>query len=416
MEFACGLAAGCLVLFQAALVFGYVRAVRRPPPEGAADPLPRTLVILCARGEDPSLAACLRSLEGQRGIRLEFAMVTDHADDPAVVAWQRQRDSRVDSRIQHVVAPLLYDSCSLKCQSLAFAVETLGDDFEYLITLDGDSVPGPFWARQLIASAVDQRAAAAFGNRWFHPPAGSVGGWMRYLWNAAAIVQMHHYRIPWGGSLAIQMAAVRAAGLVDLWRHAMFEDVLVADALAAHGNRVNPVAPVFLLNGESTSLRSAVRWIVRQLLDVRLYHRGWPLVVAHALAAAGIPWLLLGLAVARGLSVGMVASLSPLGIWMVLQLANVGLLAWISRNVEHAIRRQDAAARSPGLPGELVGRISHGWRWWVRVFLLVPVAQLLHAGAVLRAAVARRTVWRGIRYEVDGPWAVRRREYTRYSN
>ncbi len=58
------------------------------------------------------------------------------------------------------------------------------------------------------------------------PIASSWGALVRYLWNAAAIVQMYWYEIAWGGTLAVKRKAIEKAGLLERWRHAFCEDTM----------------------------------------------------------------------------------------------------------------------------------------------------------------------------------------------
>ena len=53
----------------------------------------------------------------------------------------------------------------------------------------------------------------ASGNRWYMPAEATAGSLVRYLWNAAAVVQMYWYGIAWGGSLAFKTKLLREAGL-----------------------------------------------------------------------------------------------------------------------------------------------------------------------------------------------------------
>ena len=409
----CCLAAASLLIFQAVLVFGFVRATRTPLNDLSQGSVHRVLVVLCARGNDPSFAECLESLEQQSGERLQILLVTDHSEDPAVAEYQRHVARHPETQIRQLVAPLEFETCSLKCQSLAYAVAEHGAPADVLLAIDADVVPSPTWVRQLQAALDAPRsdrsvADAAFGNRWFQPATGAWGSWLRYVWNAAAIVQMHHYRIPWGGSLALRREAVEKTQLVKIWRRALFEDVLITQVFSADRRIVVSAAPVFLVNRESCSLRTAWRWMVRQLLDVRLYHRSWPLVAGHAFAVAGLP-AAFGVGVGYGWLTGQFEYAAQAACaWLVFQLLNLGLLYWISSAAEAAISRQTSGsvdATHVRFPGERL------W-WWGRMLCLLPLVQLWHCAAVIQAALVRRTEWRGIHYEVRGPWAIRRGPYT----
>ena len=72
--------------------------------------------------------------------------------------------------------------------------------------LDADTIPHRTWLRELVAPLADPRVGAATGNRWYMPAEAGWAGLVRYLWNAAAVVQMYCYGIAWGGTLALKRA------------------------------------------------------------------------------------------------------------------------------------------------------------------------------------------------------------------
>jgi hypothetical protein len=257
----------------------------------------------------------------------------------------------------------------------------------------------------MIGELESQNLDAAYGLPWFEIASGGLGCWSRAVWNAAAIVQMHCYSIPWGGSLAIRVDAMRAAQLPQRWRQALFEDVLVAGALGR--DRRIAAAGVFLTNPASCSMGSMWSWLVRQLLDVRLYHRRWPWVVAHACCGALIPWSFVAVGLAAAAGGRVLAAFGAAAGWLLVQAVNLALLAWIENTVRFAI----------GKGGRLPNGTS-GKDYWPRRackigFSLVAVSlvQILHAAAVVWAWRVKRITWRGITYEIKGPWEIRRTNY-----
>ena len=58
-------------------------------------------------------------------------------------------------------------------------------------------------------------------------------------------------------------------------------------------------------------------------------------------------------------------------------------------------------------------------RWWsvataIKIFLIAPLVQFVFLAGLYRAAVTRKVNWRGIEYEIDGPFNVRMLEYRPY--
>ncbi len=156
-------------------------------------------------------------------------------------------------------------------------------------------MPHPSWLGELTAPLADEHIGAATGNRWYMPGAGSWGAMVRYLWNAAAMVQMYWYEIPWGGTLAVKRKVIDELGLLDRWRNAFCEDTMLFRQLGKRGLRVKFVPSLMMVNREDCGLGACLSWIRRQLLTARLYHPLWPLVLLHGLGTT----LVLAAAVAR---------------------------------------------------------------------------------------------------------------------
>ena len=109
--------------------------------------------------------------------------------------------------------------------------------YEVVALLDADTIPHRTWLRELVAPLADPRVGAATGNRWYMPAEATWASLVRYLWNAAAIVQMYCYGIPWGGTLALKTRVFRQSDLLDRWGQAFCEDTMLRRVLARQGMR-----------------------------------------------------------------------------------------------------------------------------------------------------------------------------------
>jgi hypothetical protein len=402
------------LLFQFLLVRAFVQA--HDPARLAAEPRPApsdssAAIILCCRGSDPSLAECLRAIDAQRDSPAICLVVTDSEEDPAVAVVERHLREHSPSRIQRLVATIDNDRRSLKCNSLVQALDRLDSGVETVLLIDADVIPPEDWARQLIAATAKDGVGAAFGTRWFEPPSGSLGSWLRHLWNAAAIVQMHVYHVAWGGSLAIRREPRTEARLADAWSRSLFEDVLIGDLFRRSGWQVVPVPGLFLRNQERCSVRAAWNWINRQLLDARLYHSKWPLMLGHAVLSVLIPlgWLLWAAwACIEGRPV---AGVVALGCFVAYQVANGGLLAWIQRSVESSI------AGANGVRAVSPDKRRGSAAVWRAIYglALIPLVQAMNVAAAIRATVRREVTWRGIRYSIRQPLEIQRLNYRPYA-
>ena len=74
--------------------------------------------------------------------------------------------------------------------------------------------------------------------------------------------------------------------------------------------------------------------------------------------------------------------------------------------LEWAARRVVASRQEP------TGWLSF-WGW-VSAFGVIPVTQVIYAGAMVSAMLLRHVDWRGVEYQIDGPWGIRLVEYRPY--
>jgi glycosyltransferase involved in cell wall biosynthesis len=394
-----GLAAG-----QAITVIPFVRTMRRVPHASPTTAFyPKTAVILCLRGSDPFLTACLEAILRQDYPCYDLRIVVDSAGDPA---WETVHRVLARCGAANVRVTPLTDrrsTCSLKCSSLVQAVSELDSSYEALALLDADTIPHRMWLRELVAPLADDRVAAATGNRWYMPASISWGSLTRWLWNAAAVVQMYLWRIPWGGTLALKMSVLRQSDVIDRWAHAFGEDTMLYRVLRRLGYRVAFVPSLVMVNREQCSLACFYHWIGRQLLTVRLYHPAWALVVGHGLGvsiAQGAGVVSLGAAVGLGHGPAAAWLAAGMGLYWITMAALVAVL-------ETSVRRIPAARNEPTA--------------WLRICdspRLVPallLTQVLYAVALLSALFGRTVQWRGIRYRVKGPEEIRMMEYRPYA-
>ncbi len=392
-------------LIQFLLAAGFVRRLRTWRRPLLNDELcPKAVVVLCLRGGDPFLSRCIAGLLGQDYPNFEIRFMVDHADDPAMPILQKSLEGSPDDRYRINVLSSPFPSCSLKCSCLVQAVESLDDSVEILALLDADTIPHSSWLRELATALSPKNVGAATGNRWYLPTVASHGALVRYAWNAAAVVQMYWYEIAWGGTLAIKLDSIRRAGILDRWRLAYGEDTLVRMALSKIGQRVAFVPSLMMINREDCTLVSFQSWVKRQLLSARLYHPFWLLVVAHAITSTAlILWALLIFMVLaiRGDLMG--AGLVLLSLF-VFHASLTSMLPWIERSVFAIVQARGEAVAWPRRPS------------WLRLLWIAWVTQWTYTWALLSCLFMKRFFWRGIEYEVGGPWSIKMKEYHPYQS
>ena len=175
---------------------------------------------------------------------------------------------------------------------------------------------------------------------------------------------------------------------------------MLADVLQANGLHVYRVPELIVVNQESTTLKSAIGWIGRQLLTVRLHHRAWPLILIHAIFG--------GLCFFAPLVLVMVTAIQdrPLAIWTVLvwlvQLSlNIVVLDYIrSLNINAIEKSAPQPTNANGLLSKLTVAIT-----------LQAIYPFLAIGAVFR----QRTQWRGIDYRIGRQGEIEMLDYVPYS-
>jgi cellulose synthase/poly-beta-1,6-N-acetylglucosamine synthase-like glycosyltransferase len=391
-----------LVLFETYFTSVFVSSFRQDKSAVYEDDeLPKVAIALCLRGADPFLAKCLQALLNQNYPAYELRIVVDSQEDPAWnIATQTLQDR---AAIPVHLSPLriLHPSCSLKCSALIQAVTELDSDCEVIALVDADTIPHPNWLRELVAPLKNRQVGLTTGNRWYVP--GTQWGTIcRYLWNVAAVGQMHLYRIPWGGSLAIRTELVRQTELLERWSQAFCEDTMLRRVLQEKGLQIESVASLMMVNREECTLPSFRRWVSRQLLNAKLYHPGWNAILFYGTLTCLIPTVatLSGIAALfAGQWVSAMVLVSSLSAYYILLLVLINV--W-----------QQAVGKKLLLRHELLPTFSPVTL--LKLMVGIPLAQLVCAIALWQAMLTQQVEWRGITYQVKGPWDIKLLEYLPY--
>ena len=374
--------------------------------------LPHVAVVLCLRGADPSLTDCLNGLfsldyKSEAGTpNFEIHFVVDDKQDPALKV-AHDFISGIGSQIKtqiHFLDPTDVVG-SLKCTALVTAISTLGDSsdnsVEVVALADADVSVDPQWLSDLVAPLADPTVGVATGNRWFSPADNGLGSLVRQTWNAAAVAQMSFYQIPWGGSLALRLETIHDCGLLEKWSKAFCEDTMLKSVLREYNLKVVRVPSLILSSDESIRFRDAFRWITRQLLTVRLYHRDWLMVLGHGLlvgfglfgTVAGAVWLFTQHQWIMGSIVA--------GVLVLFQALNLFLLQRIaSANEAHINLRA---------PNKKMSKRALG-----QTLIAAIVTQLVQPLAAMSAAVKQKVSWRGVDYKIGAKKSISLVRYVPY--
>jgi cellulose synthase/poly-beta-1,6-N-acetylglucosamine synthase-like glycosyltransferase len=396
--------------------------------------LPRVVVLLPIRGADPSLADCLQGLLNQDYPHYDLRIIIDSVEDPAwnLVHQILARDGGTDlifvedygTHFQSVlhnrcvqVSPLKTrrKTCGLKSSALLQAIGTLDESCEVVALIDADVVPYRRWLRDLVRPLTNPEVGATTGIRWFMPQtAATWGSLVRYLWNAAAVVQMHALHIPWGGSLALRAQLLgigrlsdpthRRSDLLEKWGVSLWEDTASYRSICDVGLKLAFVPAATMVNRETTDLKGCFRFIRRQMLNVRLYHASWLTILVHgvvsclALSAALVFAAIAAAAGERATTALLLAGPALYGAGL-----GIGLL-WLERRIGSLVRARGETSGRPSMRALLV----------LKALLALPLTHLVYFACLASASMLGKVSWRGITYEFEGPWTVRMRRYRPY--
>ena len=385
-----------LILGQAAMLFAYARFLYRFRQPALADKeCPRAAVILCVRGLDPFLPACLKGLFQLDYPDYDVWIVVDSTRDAAwpVVNGLARQSGKHNIRVLTLTERL--DTCTRKLAGILQAMSQIDASHEIVALLDSDTIPHAAWLRELAAPLKDPRVGVSSGNRWYMPAAPTAGSLIRYLWNVAAVVQMYWYDIGWGGSLAIQGEFLRQSDLRQCLANGFSDDTTICRCARAHGYRIAFAPPLVMVNRETCSVKGVFGFLQRQLLAVRMHNPWWWAVVGHGVATTA--------ALALACLLGTVAAATAN--WTAAAWTGSALVAYWASMVLLILPLEWCARRIIRQRGEAIK--GFGSAGWIRAAMAIPLAQIVHFTALANAFFAHTHRWRGVRYRFNGSSPVR---------
>lgn len=367
------------------------------PP--AREPCPNVAIILCLRGADPSLDACLHGLLHQDYPRYQLHIVVDNREDPA---WSRVHEHLAighpaNVHVQVQTLEKHCPTCSLKVCSQLQAVARLPDEIDTVALVDADSIPAPDWLRAMVEPLTDPAVGATSGMRWFAPVDRGWGSLVRHIFNAGSYPQMLAFDHPWGGSMTIRTEVFRRSTLKQRWCRSLCEDSALTRPLRETGMKLVFVPAATNINRESITFDASLRFILRQLLCVRLDHVDWPVLLALNMVNSFAVSCLIVLAIAG----------VCLEEWTWVA-AGGGILALFVGGLASALATAEVVIRRNfRLRGQTPPPIVWTWKM-IPAFLYT---QFICMQLLLRAHYLKQISWRGIPYAIDGPGAIRLEKY-----
>jgi hypothetical protein len=340
-------------------------------------------LVLPATGELPGLEDLFAALTAQSLRPRRLIVSVEAREDPAYPRVIALAQCYPQLKIDLVVAGLS-PLRSQKCTNLLAALAQLKPDEEYIVLLDADIRPQPWWLAMLVAPLAAERADLVNGYRWPVPTRMSLGTVLAAAIDRAIAVlpRVRRTRPVWGGSLALTRSALAALDLPNTIGHALTEDLPIGDRAAQAGLRVltrRAIRPPTPLAG---NLRDVWRFARRQYQLIRLYRPGL--------------WCFAAFVVNTDLA-ARIALLSKVLGWRpaLPAILVVVCLGSIATEIRLTIGRKLGV--TDGIGFHLAQHLL-GWT--------ILAGPMFHASVIWGGAVTSPVIWRHVRYVVDNTGQV----------
>jgi ceramide glucosyltransferase len=343
---------------------------------------PKVAVLTAIKGVSETTPRFLDALCRQRYPVYRLVFAVESGSDPVYPLLEAMQQRLTGSIAVDIIIAGQATQRAQKVHNLLAALHTLQADDRIVAFADADILPDEGWLSHLIRPVALDGFAASTGYRWQLP---TDRRWPNLIAAAADLsiataVRSARWNVCWGGSVALDRAALNQIDLPSVWNRAASDDLTLTAALRAHGSRIN--APLHLLvpSPAAYDWSRLFSFARRQYLLVRIYSPG------HWLLAG---WTLCLPAVAMTIAVREICG----GRWWAWSfiLCSVALL-----QVRLLIRRRIADLLLPqaAIPAARATLAFARWAW--------PLIHLVHLGAFLASAVGQRFTWAGIHYRLNG--------------
>ncbi len=396
---------GALVNVAFAARFYYVMR-KADKPALPLDQQDDAVVVMAVRGCDPTLKKTITGLLNQNFRNYRIVVVVDSQSDPAWEVLQRikvesDRENRLSIKEMDPPRP----NCSLKCNAIISAVETLPVETQWLAFVDADVEVYPNWLADILGPLTHPEVCVCTGNQWFEPEnRQSEGALLRSIWNAGAIVPSVLLEHAWAGSMAVRYDDLIVSRLIDDWKTAIVDDGPMANFSKLMNGQIYVSPKLLMVNREDCSTKFATSWITRMLTWPRLYEPTFPLTFLHAGISAFFVFCLVSATILAVLSLDIIWLFFCLLTWALASAMLVGGYWLVREAVSHSLKSRGLPELKPLERPDLV---TLGLRMWL--------VQLLYFYGCFKASQATSIKWRGVEYVLKGK-AVELVEYRPYQN
>jgi ceramide glucosyltransferase len=348
---------------------------------------PFVSIIAPCRGLDEDLEANLSALFCQKFPAYEILFVVDSETDAAVSVIEKLLNKNsVSAKL--VVAGKATDSAQ-KVHNLRQAVLETSDASEVYVFVDSDARPSENWLSNLIAPLADEKIGAASGYRWFISKKMNFSSELRSAWNASiasALGANVRTNFCWGGSMAIRRETFEKIDMRERWRGVLSDDFAVTRAMKEAGLPIYFVPQALTASVENCTFGELLEFTTRQMKITRVYA---PNLWIQVLLGTSI----FNLVFIWGIFILIFGAISEFSFWFAL----VALILIFAFSVGKSWLRLNAVRL---VLKDFERELKKQFRTQNTLWILAPALFFYNA---VCAAVSRKIVWRGIKYELKSP-------------
>ncbi len=343
---------------------------------------PDTAVIVPCRGIDLGFNENIAAILTQNYTGTRYIFVTESTEDPAYNTLLKIIDRHKKTNAKVVTASKAA-GCSQKIRNLIRAVKEIDDDVEVIVFADSDIRPYPDWLKNLVQPLRNKRVGVSTGYRWYVPYSGKFWSLIRSVWNmtSANMLFLEDYKFAWGGSMAMRRETFRELNIVEKWKNALSDDMIVTNAVKEQGYAIKFIPRCMVISYDDSSFNKLFGWIVRQMTIISVYDPKfwrttafgqWLLdLIFYSALIIVVSFLIMGKDI-------------PWGVWLMLNEVPMGTL--INTVRFSAYKKALYPYR------DIVKKY-----WWIYI-TLHPVSSLIMSIALIKSGMTREITWRGIRY------------------
>ena len=369
--------------------FVWLRMVRGRLGTHAGFYAPTTALICPCKGAERGLEENLMALTRFDFANYEIYFVLATNLDPAMKIIERVKAA--SSRPVHIVIAGPPADSSEKVHNLMKAVATLPDSVEVIAFTDSDVRLSKGWLSKLVAPLQDSRIGATTGYRWIIPNGSGSDGFASALasaWNAsvATMLGKPQNNFCWGGGTAIRKTTFKDSQVLEAWKGSVSDDFGMTWALENVGKEIVFCPECLAPTLHPWTFDSLLEFTNRQILITRVHSpRRWKLgAIAHISYVVAILYGLYTVLYC-------IKDVDPWGNLLLLTLA-IPLLSAL----KGTLRTIAAIELLPEWRTQL-----NTWSWvWTA---LAPVVPVLFTYNFVASLINKKILWRGIRYELNGP-------------